>query len=313
MDDDPALPVTGTVAPSRTASRLMRLATYAAVGLAVLLALVKAVAWQATGSVAVLSSLVDSLMDAAASVINLLAVRQALEPADADHRFGHGKAEPLAALGQAAFIAGSGVLVVLQAAGNLLNPHAHSIVNAPIGMGIMTFSLVATFALVRFQAYVVRRSGSVAIRADRLHYAGDLLMNGSVLAALALTEWLGLTWIDAVCGIAIAGYMLFGSARIALSALDMLMDRELPEDVRQHIQAIVRSHPAVLAVHDLRTRSSGPKIFIQLHMVLAAELTLSRAHVIADEVEAKLYEAFPGAEILTHQDPTDAIEPEIRR
>ncbi len=299
--------------PQRTVGRLMRLATYAAVGLAILLALVKAIAWQATGSVAVLSSLVDSLMDAAASVINLLAVRQALEPADADHRFGHGKAEPLAALGQAAFIAGSGVLVVLQAAGNLLNPHAHAILNVPIGMGIMSFSLVATFALVRFQAYVVRRSGSVAIRADRLHYAGDLLMNGSVLASLALTEWLGLVWIDAVCGIAIAGYMLVGSARIAMSALDMLMDRELPDAVRRRIQDIVRSHPEVLAVHDLRTRSSGPKIFIQLHMVLDAGLTLSRAHVIADEVEAKLFEAFPGAEILTHQDPTDAIEPEIYR
>ena len=292
------------------ADRLMRLATYAAVGLAMLLALVKAVAWQATGSVAVLSSLVDSLMDAAASIINLLAIRQALEPADADHRFGHGKAEPLAALGQAAFIAGSGVLVVLQAVGNLLNPHP--IENATVGLVIMGFSMVATFALIRFQAYVVRRSGSVAIRADRLHYAGDLLMNGSVLASLALTGWLGLTWIDSVCGIAIAGYMLYGSVTIALSALDMLMDRELPDEVRRRIQEIARSHPEVLAVHDLRTRSSGPKIFIQLHMVLDAGLSLSRAHVIADEVEAKLLEAFPGAEILTHQDPTDAIEPEIR-
>lgn len=310
MDDDAAVPVTQPAATLRAAGRLMRLATYAAVGLAVLLALVKAIAWQATGSVAVLSSLVDSLMDAAASVINLLAVRQALEPADADHRFGHGKAEPLAALGQAAFIAGSGVLVVLQAVGNLLNPHP--IQNATIGLVIMAFSMIATFALVRFQSYVVRRSGSVAIGADRLHYAGDLMMNGSVLASLALTESFGLVWIDSVCGIAIAAYMLYGSATIALSALDMLMDRELPEEVRRRIQDIVRSHPDVLAVHDLRTRSSGPKIFIQLHMVLAAELTLSRAHVIADEVEAKLYEAFPGAEILTHQDPTDAMEPEIR-
>ncbi len=290
-------------------TRLMRLATYAAVGLALGLAVIKAVAWQATGSVAVLSSLVDSLLDAAASLVNLFAIRQALEPADTDHRFGHGKAEPLAALGQAAFIAGSGLLVVLQAIGNLLQPRP--ILNSGIGLAIMGVSLVATFALVRFQAYVVRRSGSIAIRADRLHYSGDVLMNGSVILVLALTEWLGVYWIDPLCGVAIAGYMLFGAAGIARTALDMLMDRELPDDVRERIVAIVRSHPEVQAVHDLRTRSSGPSLFIQLHMVLPADITLSRAHVISDEVEARLQGAFPGAEILIHQDPTDAAEPEI--
>lgn len=291
------------------AARLMRMATYAAVGLALVLAVIKAVAWQATGSVAVLSSLVDSLLDAAASIVNLLAVRQALEPADADHRFGHGKAEPLAALGQAAFIAGSGLLIVLQAVGNLLQPRP--LANAGIGLAIMAFSIVTTFALVRFQAYVVRRSGSVAIRADRLHYAGDVLMNGSVIVSLALAGWFGLAWIDPVFGIAIAGYMLYGAVAIARTALDMLMDRELADDVRGRIIEIVMTHPEVVAVHDLRTRSSGPHLFIQLHMVLPAEMTLSRAHVISDEVEASLARAFPGAEILIHQDPTDAAEPEI--
>ncbi|MBM3533155.1 MAG: cation diffusion facilitator family transporter [Alphaproteobacteria bacterium] len=299
-----------TLPSAHPAPRLMRLATYAAVGLAVVLALVKAIAWQATGSVAVLSSLVDSLLDAAASLINLFAIRQALEPADAEHRFGHGKAEPLAALGQAAFIAGSGLLVVLQAVGNLLQPRP--LHNAGIGLAIMLFSIVATFALVRFQAYVVRRSDSVAIRADRLHYAGDVMMNGSVILALMLTDWLDIYWVDPLCGIAIAGYMLWGSVSIARIALDMLMDRELSDAVRQQIIAIVKAHPEVRAVHDLRTRASGPRQFIQLHMVLPAELTLSRAHVISDEVEAELQSAFPGAEILIHQDPTDAMEPEIR-
>jgi ferrous-iron efflux pump FieF len=290
--------------------RLMRLATYAAVGLAVFLAVIKVIAWQATGSVAVLSSLVDSLLDAAASVINLLAVRQALTPADAEHRFGHGKAEALAALGQAAFIAGSGLLIVLQAAGNLINPR--SLDNPDVGITVMLISMAATFALVRFQAFVVRRSNSVAIRADRLHYASDLLMNGGVIASIALSAWFKLYWIDAVCGIAIAVYMLVGSGAIARLALDMMMDRELSDEIRNRIVAIVREHPEVVAVHDLRTRSSGPQIFIQLHMVLASDLTLSRAHVISDEIEAKLLQAFPGAEILIHQDPTDAMEPELQ-
>ena len=298
-----------TSAESPTARRLMRLATYAAVALACGLALVKAIAWQATGSVAVLSSLVDSLIDAAASLVNLIAVRRALEPADANHRFGHGKAEPLAALGQAAFVAGSGLLVVLQAAGSLLQPRP--IQNATIGLVVMGASIVATFALVRFQAYVVRRSGSVAIRADRLHYTGDVLMNGSVILSLALVQWADITWIDPICGIAIAGYMLFGALQIARSSLDMLMDRELSDEVRLRIEAIVKRHPEVLAVHDLRTRSSGPSLFIQFHMVLPAEITLSRAHVISDEVERALLDAFPGAEILIHQDPTDAAEPEM--
>ncbi len=294
---------------SPTARRLMRLATYAAVALACGLALVKAVAWQATGSVAVLSSLVDSLIDAAASLVNLVAIRRAQVPADDDHRFGHGKAEPLAALGQAAFVAGSGLLVVLQAAGSLLQPRP--IQNASIGLAVMCVSIVATFALVRFQAYVVKRSGSVAIRADRLHYTGDVLMNGSVILSLALAQWLGVQWIDPICGIAIAGYMLFGAVQIARTSLDMLMDRELSDEVRLQIEATAKRHPEVLAVHDLRTRSSGPRLFIQFHMVLPAEISLSRAHIISDEVEAALLEAFPGAEILIHQDPTDAVEPEM--
>jgi ferrous-iron efflux pump FieF len=289
----------------------MRLATYASVALAMFLAVIKIVAWQATGSVAVLSSLVDSLLDAAASLINLLAVRQALEPADAEHRFGHGKAEPLAALGQAAFIAGSGILIVLQAGGNLISPRPLD--HPDVGIVVMLVSIAATYALVRFQAYVVQRSGSVVIRADRLHYASDLLMNGGVLASLVLSAWLKLTWIDAVCGIAIAVYMLLGSGSIARSALDMLMDRELSDEVRQRILDTVKEHPDVLAVHDLRTRSSGPMIFIQLHLVMPAEITLSRAHVISDAIEHKLLESFPGAEILIHQDPTDAPEIEIEK
>ncbi|MSP50029.1 MAG: cation diffusion facilitator family transporter [Alphaproteobacteria bacterium] len=289
----------------------MRQATYAAVAVALTLIAVKTFAWLATGSVTVLSSLVDSLLDAAASLVNLVAVRQALEPADAEHRFGHGKAEPLAALAQSAFIGGSAVLILLEAVSRLIEPKP--IDNVAIGIGVMVFSVIVTFALLRFQAYVVRRSGSVAIRADSLHYAGDALMNGSVITSLVLSAWLGISWLDPLFGAGIAAYLVKTAIGIGRQALDMLMDRELPDGDRHRIEEIVRGHPEVLAVHDLRTRGSGLKIFIQLHMVLPAELSLSRAHVISDAVEAKLLEAFPGAEILIHQDPTDAAEPEMTR
>ena len=170
-------------------------------------------------------------------------------------------------------------------------------------------SLMST--VTRHSAARTTISGSVAIRADRLHYTGDVLMNGSVILSLALAQWLGVQWIDPICGIAIAGYMLFGAVQIARTSLDMLMDRELSDEVRLQIEATAKRHPEVLAVHDLRTRSSGPRLFIQFHMVLPAEISLSRAHIISDEVEAALLEAFPGAEILIHQDPTDAVEPEM--
>jgi len=291
------------------AARLMRRATIAAVSVAMVLIAFKLSVWVLTGSVSILSSLVDSMLDAAASLVNLLAVRHALTPADREHRFGHGKAEPLAALGQAGFVAGSAVFIVMEAIDHLVNPVP---VRAPaVGIVVMLVSTAITLGLITYQRHVVRRTRSLAITADELHYRGDVLLNGSVVAALLLTAWTGSTVIDPLAGAAIAGFIVFSAYRIARLALDGLMDRELPDETRARIRALAMAHPEVLAVHDLRSRAAGPDIFIQLHLEMAPEMMLSRAHVISDAVEAAIRDAFPNAEVIIHQDPA-GIEEERR-
>jgi len=297
-------------APSAEAARLMRLATYASVATAVVLIGVKLAAWIYTDSVSLLSTLIDSVLDALASIINLLAVRHALMPADREHRFGHGKAEPLAALGQAAFISGSALFLVFEASHRLFTPAPLS--DTGFGIGVMIFAIVGTFILTRFQAYVVRKTGSIAIKADSLHYFGDLLVNASVIVALLLVSQMGWVWADPVFGLGIAAYILFNAWQIARGAYDMLMDRELPDADRQQIKDIVQSHPAVIGLHDLRTRASGRDTFIQIHLELDGDMTLLRSHEIADEVEARLHEVYPGAEVIIHQDPHGVEEPRAR-
>ncbi len=283
------------------AARLMRTATYASVAVAGTLIVVKLAAWLFTDSVSLLSTLIDSLLDAAASMINLLAVRHALMPADREHRFGHGKAEPLAALGQTAFIAGSAVFLVIEAGHRLFAPRP--VLHFEAGIGVMILAIVVTFALTRFQAHVVRKTGSVAIKADSLHYLGDILVNAAVIVALLLASQFGWFIADPLFGIAIAGYILIIAWRIARGAFDMLMDRELPERERARIKGIVLEHPSVIDMHDLRTRASGRKTFIQVHIELDGDLSLYRAHDVADEVETSLRAAYPGAEVIIHQDP----------
>lgn len=286
---------------SAEAGRLMRLATYASVGVAATLIVAKFAAWLITDSVSLLSTLIDSLLDVAASMVNLLAVRHALTPPDREHRFGHGKAEPLAALGQSTFIAGSAIFLVFQAGYRLYHPQP--VISGEVGIAVMVFAIVLTFALTRFQAYVVKRTGSLAIQADSLHYVGDILVNGAVIVAIVLAAEFGLVVADPLFGIAIAGYILITAWRIARGAYDMLMDRELPDAERRRIKEIVLAHTEVVAMHDLRTRASGPATFIQLHIELNGAMSLYRAHAAADEVEASLRAAFPGAEVIIHQDP----------
>jgi ferrous-iron efflux pump FieF len=288
----------------------MRLATYASVSVAGLLIAVKLVAWVLTDSVSLLSTLLDSLLDAAASMLNLLAVRHALMPADREHRFGHGKAEPLAALGQSAFITGSAIFLMIEATQRLYQPRA--VENVDIGLGVVVFAIVVTFALTRFQAYVVRRTGSVAIQADSLHYVGDLLVNGAVIVALLLVSELGWLYADPLFGIGIALFILYNAWRIARGAWDMLMDRELPDEDRGRIKGIAMAHPQVRDLHDLRTRASGRQTFIQLHLELDGGMSLIEAHAISDAVEAQLMEAFPGAEVIIHQDPHGVPEERAR-
>jgi ferrous-iron efflux pump FieF len=288
-------------------AQLMRRATYASVATALLLIGAKIIAYMLTDSVSLLSTLLDSLLDAAASLVNLFAIRTALTPADREHRFGHGKAEPLAALGQAAFIAGSALFLVVQAASRLVSPQPLS--HTGVGIGVMLLSIGATVLLVAYQRHVIRRTGSLAIRADSLHYASDLAVNASVILALILTSLYGWLWIDPVFGAAIALYIVYTAWRIARGALDMLMDRELPDEARERIRGLALANPAVRSVHDLRTRASGPTIFVQMHLEMDPDMRLDQAHAVADAVEAAIEGAFPGAEVIIHEDPAGLPEP----
>ena len=267
---------------------------------------VKLGAWFLTGSVSLLASLVDSLMDVLASGINLLAVRWSLAPPDNEHRFGHGKAESLAGLGQAAFIAGSALFLSIQAVDRLLQPVA--LERLDLGIWVMVFSIVATLALIVLQRYVIGRTGSLAIRADSLHYVSDLLTNLGILVALALVT-AGWLWADAVVGLAVAAYIAWSAVRIGLDSVHMLMDRELPDEEKQRILEIAGGHPEVAGFHDLRTRQAGHVRFIQIHLELRPDMPLVRAHAVADRVAAEIRAAFPGADVIIHQDPAGLPEP----
>jgi ferrous-iron efflux pump FieF len=287
--------------------RLRTRATYASVAVSSLLIVIKFGAWIATGSVALLSSLVDSLLDVIASVVNLFAVRQAVEPPDREHRFGHGKAEPLAALGQSAFLAGGALLLVFQAVSRIVNPAP--VQRAYLGIAVIAVSIAITAALVAYQRYVIARTNSLAIGADEMHFRSDLLVNGAVLAALIADHFIDIPIIDPLFGGAIGLWIIYGSIRLLRLSLSQLMDHELPDDDRARIRAIIATERDVTAVHDLKTRAAGPTAFIQLHLEMDGSIKLTRAHQISDEVEAKLRDAFPNAEIIIHQDPAGLEEP----
>lgn len=289
------------------AGRLMRLATYASVSVAVTLIAAKLFAWQVSGSVSLLATLVDSVLDALASLLNLFAVHHALSPADEEHRFGHGKAEALAGLGQAAFIAASALYLFAEAIQRILAPEPIEAVGA--GLGVMLLSIALTLLLLGFQRHVIARTDSTAIRADSLHYRTDLLVNLSVLLALVLSVW-GWPGFDGIFALGIAFYILYSAWQIVMHAFDHLMDRELPEEDRARVQARVLQHPKVRGMHDLRTRRSGTAIFMQLHVELDDDLTLLQAHDISDQVEESLMQDWPGAEIIIHFDPLSVIDRE---
>ena len=294
-------PADARAAEAAAQIRLKKLATIASVAVATLLIAAKLAAWLLTDSVAVLSSLVDSLLDAAASIVTLLAVRYAVEPADREHRFGHGKAEALAGLGQAAFICGSGALLLIEAVRRFFDPRP--VHDEAIGIAAMVFSVVLTLMLVAFQRHVVRRTRSVAIEGDSLHYAGDLALNGSVIVALGAHALWGWTWLDPLFAVGIVLWLLWNARKVGLASFDMLLDRELPDPDRARIREIALGHPEVRSLHDLRSRRSGGDTFIQFHLEMDPDMSLMRAHTIADEVEAAILQAFPSAEVIIHQDP----------
>jgi ferrous-iron efflux pump FieF len=288
------------------AKRLMQRATRAAVCVALLLIVLKLGAWLMTGSVSLLSSLADSAMDALASLINLYAVHQALQPADSEHRFGHGKAEPLAGIGQATFICASGIYLIVEAVGRLLEPRA--IEQGAVGLGVMVFSIAVTAALVAYQRSVARRTNSLAIRADSVHYATDILVNGGVIVSLLLVMFLDWGMADPIVALIIAGFIIYSAFRIARESLDHLMDHELPDADRERIKEIALGHPSVIECHDLKTRSAGLNSFIQLHISMDGSLSLNAAHEISDTVELDILAAFPNAEVIIHADPEGVDE-----
>lgn len=282
----------------------MRLATWASVLTAFTLVVIKSVALVLTGSTAMLGSLLDSGLDLTASLTNMFAVRYSLTEADAEHRFGHGKAESIGALAQATLISGSAVFLGWESISRLADPGP--VTASTLGIAVMAVSILLTLGLVGFQRFVVQRSGSVAISADLLHYSGDLLMNAGVIVALILSGIFGIHVADPIIGVLIAAWLLRGAWQISRNSFDQLMDRELPEDERSRIQVAALEVADVRAVHDLRTRQSGLSAFVQIHVELDGGMSLYRAHVIADMVEAEIERIHPGAEVFVHLDPAGA-------
>ncbi len=279
---------------------LMRLATYGSVATALTLILAKSGAWFLTGSLAILASLVDSIMDMAASVINLIAINYSLKRPDKEHKFGYGKAEPLAGLIQASFIAGSAFFLIFQAIERLSSPKpVHDIGS---GIWVILFAIGLTSVLILFQRIVIHHTGSTAIKADSLHYTTDILTNAATLVALFLVNR-GYQAIDSIFALAIAAYILYSARTIAIEAMQLLLDRELPLEIRKKILEIATSPPEVLGVHDLRTRQSGQIKLIQLHLELSAQMKLQDAHHLAKKVEHHIHAYLPDADIIIHQDP----------
>lgn len=281
-------------------ARLVNSAALAATCLASLLLLVKIFAWWYTGSVSLLAALVDSLVDIAASLTNLFVVRYSLQPADDEHTFGHGKAESLAALAQSMFISGSALFLFLTGLQHLASPAE---MRAPlVGIVVTLIALFATLILVAFQRWVVRKTHSLAIRADMLHYQSDVIMNGAILLALALS-WYGFRRADALFALGIGVWILYNALRMGYEAVQALLDRALPDEEQQAIVAIASGWPGVYGAHDIRTRQSGPTRFIQLHLEMDDNFPLCQAHSLAEQVEKALLNRFPGSDIIIHLDP----------
>ncbi|MBA3981573.1 MAG: divalent metal cation transporter FieF [Alcanivorax sp.] len=281
-------------------ARLLRRVTLASVSVAFTLIVAKAIAWWLSGSVALLASLLDSLMDAAASLVTLVAVRYSLVPADAEHRFGHGKAEALAGLGQAAFITLSALFLLSEGVRRFLDPEP--VAATGLALGVMLLSIVLTVLLVQYQHRVVRHTGSTAVAGDALHYASDLAMNIAIIGAIVAAHF-GYLRVDSLVALAVGAYILVAAWRIGYQAVQLLLDRELPDEERQHIAAVIGAQPGVLGFHDLRTRQSGRTRFVQVHVELDETLSLREAHARIVEIGAAIGAAVPGAEVIIHADP----------
>lgn len=301
--DTNSLATASTTEHARVTSRTAALS----LGVALVLIGLKGWAWWSSGSVAMLASLADSALDLAASVITFFAVRYAAHPPDRDHRFGHGKAEAFAGLLQGGLVAVSAVVVAMEAMTHLADPIVLS--HGFESIAVMAISIAVTFALVAVQTRAVKRTGSVATRADRLHYVGDLAANAVVIVGIAAGAFFSIAWADPVAGIIVAAGLLWGAIKVAREAADHLLDREIPSEQRARIRALAEEDNRILRVHDLRTRSSGPYMHVQFHAELPPELSLQDAHRIVVAAEDRIRAVFPTADIIIHPDPKGAAAP----
>jgi ferrous-iron efflux pump FieF len=294
------------LAPAETAA-LTRRVTYYSVAVAAVLVTIKVAAWLASGSVALLASTADSGLDLLASLTTFFAVRFAVTPPDAEHRYGHGKAEGFASLVQAGLVFASAALIGQQAIADLIHPQA--IQAGGWAMAVMGVSIVLTTLLIAAQGRVLRRTASVAVSGDRAHYAADLGSNVIALIGIAATAWLGMARLDAVAALAIAAMLLWGAVGVFREASGQLMDHELPDEVRARIVQLMTEDRRLTDVHQLRTRASGPYVHIQMHVDLDPELTLEAAHQVIVAAENRVLDAFPQADIIIHADPRGRAEP----
>ena len=296
--------MSGAGAPDR--GTLTARAAWASLSVALFLLALKIWAAWTTGSVAMLGSLADTALDFIASLVTLFGVSIAAMPADREHRFGHGKAEALAALVQVGIITVSAIGIAWRAAARLIEGARTS--EAETGIAVSLLAIVATLALITYQKSVVRRTGSVAIRTDRLHYQSDLLLNLAVIAALALDQYLGLGAADPLFGIAIALWLIWGAWKASAHAIDQLMDKEWPDERRRRFVEIAARHPEGRGIHDLRTRNSGAQEFAQFHIWIDPGMSVAGAHEVMEEIEAELAREFPDVEVLIHLDPEGQID-----
>jgi ferrous-iron efflux pump FieF len=281
----------------------MRRTARIAVVVALSLVIAKLTAWWLSKSTALLASLTDSCLDLLASSLNAWAIQHALEPPDREHRFGHGKLESLAGLGQSVFVGVAAISVGYSAGLAVWSPEP--LQRGPVAIAVMLLSIGATLWLVRLQRQTAELSGSVAIEADALHYVGDIAQNSAVLLGIGAATWLDWTWVDGAVGFAVALWILRSAVEIGRQSVDDLLDAELEDDTRAELAAIIAADPQVRGVHDLRTRRSGPSVLATVHIAVDAELTVRRAHRVAARVEHALLRRWPAGHFVLHVDPDD--------
>jgi ferrous-iron efflux pump FieF len=285
-------------------------AGWASIATVIVLIIFKTMAWLASGSTSILASLIDSIVDGSVSLMNFFAIRLSLKPADYEHRHGHGKIEGLAALLQGAFITGAAVFLIFEAISRFLN--AEAVTEHWLGIAVMVFATIASIGLVYLQNHVLTKAPSLAVEADQAHFSSDIIMNIGVIIVLIILNFGGPSWVDPLFALLIAGILVKTAWEIVNKGLDMLLDKELPDNQREKILQIARAHPDIRSVHDLRTRKSGMRIYISFDVEIDADMTLRDAHAISLDVEKSVHKEFPNAEIMIHKDPYGVPHEESR-